>query len=98
MKWRGIVIKASGDGGPASRASDAKDRQLGQLRSSWPTASDFEPGAASLLDFEHEELLEFLATDLSTIQADPAFRERLRLELWWMILSGIEPGSFTPGN
>jgi hypothetical protein len=63
-----------------------------------PIEGDSAPGAAALLDFEHEELLEFLATDLATVEADPAFKERLRLELWWMILSGVEPGTFTPEN
>jgi hypothetical protein len=51
-----------------------------------------------LLDFEHQELLEFLEADLAGVDVDPAFKERLRMELWWMILSGVEPGSFIPEN
>lgn len=35
-----------------------------------------------------EELLEFLASDLDPVSADPAFRERLREELWEMVLDG----------
>lgn len=32
------------------------------------------------------ELLEFLAADVDPVPADPAFRERLRVELWDMIV------------
>lgn len=32
------------------------------------------------------ELLEFLAADVDPVAADPAFRERLRVELWDMIV------------
>ena len=34
--------------------------------------------------YEHE-LLEFLAADLDPVPADPAFRERLRDELWEVV-------------
>ena len=32
------------------------------------------------------ELLEFLASDLDPVQADPVFRENLREELWSMVI------------
>ena len=34
---------------------------------------------------EGQELLEFLAADVDPIPADPAFRERLREELWSLV-------------
>jgi hypothetical protein len=36
-------------------------------------------------EFTTEELKEFLEGDLSPTQADPAFKERLRRELWAMV-------------
>jgi hypothetical protein len=36
-------------------------------------------------EFSTEELKEFLEGDLQPAQADPAFQERLRLELWEMV-------------
>jgi hypothetical protein len=36
-------------------------------------------------EFSTEELKEFLEGDLHPTQADPAFQERLRRELWAMV-------------
>jgi hypothetical protein len=36
-------------------------------------------------EFSTEELKEFLEGDLQPTQADPAFKERLRRELWTMV-------------
>ena len=38
------------------------------------------------------ELLEFLAADVDPVPADPAFRERLRAELWGMIVDEQDDG------
>jgi hypothetical protein len=43
--------------------------------------------AADNLDFDPAEFAEFLEADDETISADPAFRERLRDELWGMVRS-----------
>jgi len=32
------------------------------------------------------ELQEFMSCERTTRRADPAFRERLRLELWWLLV------------
>jgi hypothetical protein len=55
-------------------------------------------GGEAVLDFsdpdaiDEFELLEFLASDLDPVPADPVFRERLREELWEMVLEeGIGP-------
>ena len=37
------------------------------------------------LDVKPEELAEFLSADLSGIEADPEFKERLRRRLWQMV-------------
>ena len=37
---------------------------------------------------EERDLLDFLAADIDPIPADPVFRERLREELWAMVLDG----------
>lgn len=42
------------------------------------------------LDFDPAEFAEFLAADEVPIAADPAFRERLRQELWGMVRSQAE--------
>ena len=36
-------------------------------------------------EFSTEELLEFLEADQRPVDADPAFRERLREELWELV-------------
>jgi hypothetical protein len=36
-------------------------------------------------EFSTEELVEFLEGDLHPVQADPAFKERLRGELWELV-------------
>ena len=36
-------------------------------------------------EFTTEELTEFLEGDLSPVQADPAFKEKLRRELWELV-------------
>lgn len=38
-------------------------------------------------EFTTEELTEFLEGDLSPVRADPAFKERLREELWELVQS-----------
>lgn len=45
-------------------------------------------------EFSTEELKEFLEGDLQPTQADPAFQERLRQELWAMVQEryGRNPG------
>lgn len=45
---------------------------------------------------EERELLDFLAADIDPVAADPAFRERLREELWAMVLDGQLAGSEEP--
>jgi hypothetical protein len=42
-------------------------------------------------EFSTEELLEFLEADQRPTEADPAFRERLREELWALVRSQIPP-------
>ena len=37
------------------------------------------------LDFTMEELREFLEADMLDVQADPAFKERLRRMLWEIV-------------
>jgi hypothetical protein len=36
-------------------------------------------------EFSTEELIEFLEADLLPVEADPAFREKLRDELWELV-------------
>lgn len=36
-------------------------------------------------EFTSEELQEFLEADVSPVQADPAFKEALRRELWELV-------------
>ena len=49
-----------------------------------------ELGADDAID--EKELLEFLASDLDPVPADPVFRERLREELWEVVLKeGVGP-------
>lgn len=47
-------------------------------------------------DVDPEELREFMAADWVEVQADPGFRERLRVKLWDMLrathLADEEPG------
>jgi hypothetical protein len=42
------------------------------------------------VDFDPAEFAEFLAADEAPIAPDPAFRERLRQELWGMVRSQAE--------
>ena len=60
---------------------------------------DLEPGTDASMDgavcldergagSEGQELLDFLAADVDPIPADPAFRERLREELWSLVQRG----------
>lgn len=42
---------------------------------------------------EERELLDFLAADIDPVPVDPVFRERLREELWSMVLDGQLAGS-----
>ena len=46
------------------------------------------------VEYSPEELREFLAADTAEVQADPRFKERLRLRLWDMLKSRRAP----PGN
>lgn len=95
MKRRPISIKACPAGRPKSETSGVVEGA--DIREACAGAHALDQ-AGTLdwgLDVEQRELLEFLAADLTGVDADPAFKERLRLELWWMILSGIEPGSVT---
>ena len=52
---------------------------------------------AGVLDIaaDRRELIDFLASDVDPVPADPAFRERLREELWELVLEeGVgEPGA-----
>lgn len=41
-------------------------------------------------EFSTEELLEFLEADQHPVEADPAFRERLREELWALVRRQVE--------
>ncbi|MCR9097358.1 MAG: hypothetical protein NXI30_24330 [bacterium] len=50
---------------------------------------------ADLGSGQEAELLEFLAADVDPVPADPAFRERLREELWEMVVS---EGRRMPGD
>lgn len=45
---------------------------------------------------EERELLDFLAADIDPVPADPVFRERLREELWSMVLDDQLAGSDEP--
>lgn len=40
------------------------------------------------LAIDERELLDFIAADVDPVPADPAFRERLREELWEMVVAG----------
>jgi hypothetical protein len=50
-------------------------------------------GNAIDAEFTPAELREFLAADYVPIQADPAFKERLRKKLWTFIRNRTGPGS-----
>ncbi len=53
--------------------------------SAWSVGAD---GAAAMDDAADDaELLEFLAADLDPVPADPVFRERLREQLWEMVVT-----------
>jgi hypothetical protein len=39
------------------------------------------------LAIDERELLDFIAADVDPVPADPAFRERLREELWEMVVA-----------
>jgi hypothetical protein len=41
-------------------------------------------------EFSTEELLEFLEAGAVGVDADPAFRERLREQLWEMVKRGLD--------
>ena len=59
--------------------------------SSWSLEAD---GAAVIDDAaEDAELLEFLAADLDPVPADPVFRERLREQLWEMVVTDARCGA-----
>lgn len=47
-------------------------------------------------EFSTEELKEFLEGDTLPVQADPAFRERLRRELWALVQDRYGRGSDDP--
>jgi hypothetical protein len=47
-------------------------------------------GATEHGDFDPAEFADFLEADDAPIPADPAFRERLRQELWGMVRSQAE--------
>jgi hypothetical protein len=51
-------------------------------------------------EFSTEELKEFLEGDLQPTQADPAFQERLRQELWALVQEryGRSPDDPRPGE
>jgi len=52
------------------------------------------PGQAGGQASDSQELLDFLAADVDPVPADPAFRERLREELWEMVVDeGAGPRS-----
>lgn len=44
----------------------------------------------ALLDSMEEELRDFLAADLLHVRVDPAFKERLRRELWELVSANAE--------
>ncbi len=71
-----------GDAGAAA-FEPAFDRPSG-AGSDAPSAAPAE--AAGLEPVSEAELLDFLAADLDPVAADPVFRERLREELWEMIV------------
>lgn len=47
-------------------------------------------GAELELDFDPDELRDFLAADALDVGADPAFKERLRRELWQSFLARFD--------
>lgn len=81
-------VRGNVSGPPASALrSDLPSGLPSDLPSAHLAARSAGEGAA-VLDAECEELelLEFLAADLDPVPVDPAFRERLREELWSMVL------------
>ena len=48
-------------------------------------------------EFSQKELDDFLAADVLEVQADPAFRERLRKKLWTMVSDRYGRGSNRKG-
>ncbi len=57
-------------------------------------------GEATLGEFfagaELDDLREFLAADFASVDADPEFKERLRRELWELVLNRIALGRSDP--
>ena len=47
-------------------------------------------GAELELDFDADELRDFLAADAPDVGADPVFKERLRRELWQRFLARFD--------
>ena len=62
------------------------------------TKRDEEVMDEAVMDFTIEELREFLEADLLDVQADPAFKDRLRRKLWDMVVARLhaQPGGKRP--
>ena len=72
---------------PSSSRRDVSGPDLRRVRLSTPDRVDIEaPAGGEVVGVaappDEAELLDFLASDLDPVPADPAFRERLRDELW----------------
>jgi hypothetical protein len=73
---------------PPGRRSDGEPSRRFTQR---PTEADVDE-AASLLEVDDwaasdlVELREFLSCERNTQRADPDFRERLRMDLWWALM------------
>jgi hypothetical protein len=54
--------------------------------------------SAELADFDPAEFAEFLEADDHPVPADPAFRERLRQQLWTLVRDRSDGGSKASSN
>jgi hypothetical protein len=74
--------------GPEASALDALALEGHGLEGHALEGADFADEAALYQEATDEELLDFLAADIDPVPADPAFREKLRDELWEMVADG----------
>ena len=78
-------------GEPAeSNAESVLDPELRDLLSAM--------SAEELAAIDLDELREFMADEGEGPVADPVFKEQLRRELWWMMVSRLAPPGRTPSS
>ena len=75
--------RVPGDAAGWRGADPALDASGGWVR--WELVSQGAAGTTAEEEVSDDELLEFLAADDDPVEADPAFKRRLREQLWAMI-------------